>query len=387
MRSQRHCILNTSHTDSLKEKMVKEIITETHTPLRDASIRIIKANQAGSGAYIASPNFRVYNYSWFRDGAFIADGMSAVGENESALAFHKWATRIIIEREEKIASLIRRGKQGEKIANDEHLHCRYTVDGQESSEEWTNLQLDGFGTWIWSLDEFLNRGNTLPLATYRAVETLIGYLGTFWEIDTYDWWEESYGHQHVANLGSIAAGLERCSTWEHISEQSRASALDTSVRVMNLIRRNGLSNGRLAKWIDGNGLDASLIALIAPFGLLVNDESIARGTVDAVASVLGVFGTYRHSDDWYFGGGKWPLLSCFLGLAYISLGETDMAAEILEWVASVTNEELELPEQLEEPLLQPEKRAQWIEQWGEPAIPLLWSHAMYLTLYSALRKD
>ena len=365
--------------------MVKKIITETHTPLRDASIRIIKANQAGSGAYIASPNFKVYNYSWFRDGAFIADAMSAVGENESALNFHKWATRIIIEREEKIASLIRRGKQGEKIANDEHLHCRYTVDGQESSEQWTNLQLDGFGTWIWSLDKFLGRGNVLPLATYRAVETLIGYLGTFWQIDTYDWWEESYGHQHVANLGSIATGLERCSKWEQISEDSKVSATNTANQIMTLIRSRGLFNGRLAKWIDGNDLDASLIALIAPFELF--GDGVANATVNAVASILGTFGTYRHEDDWYFGGGKWPLLSCFLGLAYISLGEEEKAQEILDWVASLTNEELELPEQLEEPLLQPEKRAQWIEQWGEPAVPLLWSHAMYLSLYSALRKD
>lgn len=367
--------------------MVKSIITKTHTPLRDASIRIIKANQAGSGAYIASPNFRVYNYSWFRDGAFIAEAMSACGENESALNFHKWATRIIIEREEKIASLIRRGKQGEKIANDEHLHCRYTVEGQESSEQWTNLQLDGFGTWIWSLDNFLARGNVLPLATYRAVETLIGYLGTFWKIDTYDWWEESYGHQHIANLGSIAVGLERCSKWPHISEASKLSAANTAKETMELIHSRGVFNGRLAKWIDGNGLDASLIALIAPFNLFESDQSVAEATVGAVASELGIFGTYRHLGDWYFGGGKWPLLSCFLGLAYISLGQEEKAQEILDWVTSVTNKDLELPEQLEEPLLQPDKRAQWIEQWGEPAVPLLWSHAMYLSLFSALRKD
>ena len=313
--------------------------------------------------------------------------MSANDENESALSFHKWATRIILEREEKIASLIRRQKQGEKIAADEHMHCRYTIDGKESNEKWTNLQLDGFGTWIWSLDEFLARGNALPLATYRAVETLIGYLATFWQINTYDWWEESFGHQHVANLGSIAVGLERCSKWPHISEDSRISAADAAEEIMTLIRQEGLFNGRLAKWINGNGLDASLIALIAPFELFPGNEGISKATVDAVASVLGTFGTYRHADDWYFGGGKWPLLSCFLGLAYISLGDEAKAQEILNWVATVTNEDLELPEQLDRPLLQPEKRAQWIDQWGEPAVPLLWSHAMYLSLYSALRKD
>lgn len=367
--------------------MVKTIINDLLFQLREASIRIIKANQADSGAYIASPNFKVYDYSWFRDGAFIAEAMSVSNENESALNFHKWATNIIIDREEKIASLIRKEEQGEEITSDEHMHCRYTIGGQESQENWTNLQLDGFGTWIWSLDKFLERGNVLPLATYRAVETLIGYLGTFWQIETYDWWEESFGHQHVANLGSMAAGLERCSTWEHVSEDSRKFAAHTANEIKALIRQKGLFNGRLAKWINGDGLDASLIALIAPFELFDGDDKISHATVLAATSALGTFGTYRHPDDSYFGGGRWPLLSCFLGLALVSMGEIKKAEEILAWVASVTNDKLELPEQLEEPLLHPEMRAKWIQQWGEPAIPLLWSHAMYLSLYSALRKD
>lgn len=313
--------------------------------------------------------------------------MSASGENDSALAFHKWATRIIIDREEKIASLIRRKKQGEEIAADEHLHCRYTADGQESEEIWTNLQLDGFGTWIWSLNEFVKRGNTLPLATYRAVETLIGYLGTFWAISSYDWWEESFGHQHIANLGSIVAGLQGCSAWENISEDSRKFASSTAGEIEALIRQRGICNGRLAKWIDGTRLDSSLVALIAPFNIFDASDPISLATVTSVASTLGILGTYRHEEDDYFGGGRWPILSCFLGLAYLSLGDEEKAAEILEWVATLANENLELPEQLDAPLLQPHMRTEWIQRWGEPAIPLLWSHAMYLSLHSALNPE
>lgn len=366
--------------------MVKLIIDKLAL-LRDASLNIIKKNQSDTGAYIASPNFAVYNYSWFRDGAFIAEAMSASGADESALNFHKWATRVIIAREEKIASLIRRGKQGEVIAIDEHLHCRYTIDGQESSESWTNLQLDGFGTWIFSLDKFLERGNTLPLATYRAVETLIGYLAAFWDIPSYDWWEESYGHQHVANLGSIAAGLSRASAWQEISSTSQNLATQTAEEIMDLIRKHGLTNGHLAKWIGGDGLDASLLALIAPFELFDTSDTISISTINAVSSTLGKLGTFRHVADGYFGGGQWPLLSCFLGLALVSIGETDQASEILTWMGSLTNEELELPEQLDDKLLHPHLRTEWIERWGEPAVPLLWSHAMYLSLYAALRKD
>ncbi|MBI3428907.1 MAG: glycoside hydrolase family 15 [Actinobacteria bacterium] len=355
--------------------------------LRESSIRIIKENQANSGAYIASPNFKVYNYSWFRDGAFIADAMSEQNENASAVSFHTWATHIILEREEKIASLIRRAKQGEEISPDEHLHCRYTTDGRESEEIWTNLQLDGFGTWIWSLDKYLQRGNQLPIATYRAVESLVGYLTSFWRIESYDWWEESFGHQHVANLGSIAAGLQGCSRWENLSEDSRKQAAQTAVEIKTLICKRGLVDGRLAKWIDGTELDASLLALIAPFNLFEGTDSISRKTVAAVMSELGTFGTYRHKEDGYFGGGRWPLLSCFLGLAFIEIGQPEKAVEILQWVETLTNEDLELPEQLASPLLYPAMRAEWIQSWGEPAVPLLWSHAMYLSLQAALNES
>ena len=367
--------------------MVQRISIDTQSRLRRASIRIIKANQAITGAYIASPNFRVYNYSWFRDGAFIAEAMSASGETESALNFHKWATRVIIDREEKIASLIRKKRQGEEIAPEEHLHCRYRADGQESDEYWTNLQLDGFGTWIWSLDKFLSRGNALHGATYRAVETLVGYLSTFWEIESYDWWEESFGHQHVASLGSIAAGLKACSTWKELSTESRNVAGDCANEIVDLIVEKGLINGRLAKWINGEGIDSSLLSLIAPFELIEGNGSIAQSTIEAVSEELGIFGTYRHKKDGYFGGGRWPLLSCFLGLSLIKAGDTAKAAEILDWVESLINDDLELPEQLETPLLFPEMRAEWIASWGEPAVPLLWSHAMYLSLSNALNSN
>jgi len=45
-----------------------------------ASLRVILEGQAATGAYIASPNFPVYKYSWFRDGSFIANAMSIAGE-------------------------------------------------------------------------------------------------------------------------------------------------------------------------------------------------------------------------------------------------------------------------------------------------------------------
>ena len=36
------------------------------------------------------------------------------------------------------------------------------------------------------------------------------------------------------------------------------------------------------------------------------------------------------------------------------------------------------------PLLRPERYEPWVVKWGPPPHPLLWSHAMYLTLRSVM---
>lgn len=352
--------------------------------LRDVSIRVILENQSLSGAYIASPSFPVYNYSWIRDGAFIADAMLDHKQIQSASLFHNWVSSVVLSRRNKISTLIQRNRSGENIAPDEHLHCRYTVDGKESDEPWTNFQLDGFGTWIWSLDRFQSHGNSLTTENIQATELLIPYLAEFWSADSFDWWEESFGHQHVATLGSISTGLKACSTWSSISQKNRSLASTVARQIRLHISENLNSDSRLTKWIGGTGLDGSLASLIAPFGLYPPDSIIARRTILAIEQELGLFGTYRHLDDVYFGGGKWLILSSFLALAILELGDSEKPRAILEWLASTADENLQLPEQLPTPLLHPGQRKEWIDKWGEPAQPLLWSHAMYLKLYSSI---
>ena len=352
--------------------------------LRDASIRIILDNQASTGAYIASPNFRVYNYSWIRDGAFIADAMLDHHEIESASLFHNWVSSLVIARKLKILSLISRSKSGEVISPDEHLHCRFTVNGEESNEDWTNFQLDGFGTWIWALDRFQELGRPLSSNSLLAVEYLVPYLAEFWHQESFDWWEESFGHQHVSTLGSICAGLRACSKWPMLSPDNRLLASQTSNLIFDHISSNVRSDSQLAKWIGSDGLDASLASLISPFPLFKADSLIAQQTILAIENELGLFGTFRHVDDVYFGGGKWLILSAFLALAMLETGETEKPRAVLEWMFEQADSEFNLPEQIASPLLHPESRQEWIDNWGEPAQPLLWSHAMYLKLFWAL---
>jgi GH15 family glucan-1,4-alpha-glucosidase len=358
---------------------IMNTLTQHLEALAQASIRIIRENQSPTGGYVASPNFAVYNYSWFRDGAFIAHAMSQVGEVESARAFHNWAARNINLRQNKISALIERNRAGLTIDPQEHLHCRYNIDGSESKEEWTNFQLDGFGTWLWVVDQFRFSGQSLSPETIQAAQNLIPYLSEFWSTPSFDWWEESFGKQHVSTLGCISAGLFAVSKWEEIPEQLRTLASKCATEIHTYVMDKGVVNGHLTKWIGSNSVDGSLSALIAPLNW-VGNSSIEKETMQIISTQLGVLGTHRHLQDVYFGGGPWPILSAFLALAHSSSGDKTEAAKILNWFATCANNALELPEQLPTNLLHPETRDEWIEKWGKPAEPLLWSHAMYLLL-------
>jgi isomaltose glucohydrolase len=353
--------------------------TDQLDALQKSSIRIICENQSSTGGYVASPNFAVYNYSWFRDGAFIAYAMSLVGEIDSAKAFHIWAAENINKRSTKISDLISRNRSGEQIDPEDHLHCRYSIDGLEADEDWTNFQLDGFGTWLWAANEFRNNGNILDQSIFSATTTLIPYLIEFWATPSFDWWEESFGEQHVSTIGCISAGLLAIQGWQEISPELRASALATALEIKDFVMEFGVVNQHLTKWIGTDALDGSLAALIAPMNWITETE-IARKTLYEISHQLGDLGTHRHVNDVYFGGGPWPLLSVFLALGKASMGETDSVKRTLEWLVQCTNEAFELPEQLPVDLLYPEERDGWIEKWGTPAQPLLWSHAMFLIL-------
>jgi GH15 family glucan-1,4-alpha-glucosidase len=106
-----------------------------------------------------------------------------------------------------------------------------------------------------------------------------------------------------------------------------------------------------------------------------------EATVRTVESELVVGrGVHRHPSDEFYGGGVWVVLAAFLGWHYAQVQRVEEARAELNWIAAVASADGELPEQLEEHLPHPQKRAEWVDRWGPPARPLLWSHALFLTL-------
>jgi len=350
------------------------------TALVRHSISVIETNQSATGAYPASPNFAVYRYCWFRDGGFIADAMSRRGRFGSADAFFAWCSRVVEARADRIDALVERRARGEHIAPKEFLPCRYTLEGEESSEEWWEFQLDGYGTWLWSLDQHAKRGGASAELYAPAVELTVRYLATFWDEPCYDWWEEHAEHRHTSTLAALYGGLDAASRWHFLAPDLRTAATDAAGEIRARVLDEGVHHGHLSKWLGEDGLDASLVACATPFRLFAPDEPVMVETIRALEREIAHGGVHRYSDDTYFGGGEWLLLAAFLGWCYLEQGRVADACAQLSWVVAQAAPNGDLPEQVSGHLLAPEYYDEWVERWGEIATPLLWSHAMFVTL-------
>jgi GH15 family glucan-1,4-alpha-glucosidase len=304
--------------------------------LTERSIDVIRDGQAPTGAYLACPAFEPYRYSWFRDGSFIADAMSRVGETESAEAFFDWAARVLAARSERIRA-------------GEHPHARYTADGEEAAASWPTHQVDGFGLWLWAVQEHAGRHGRGVERWREAADVARLYLARSWRMPCTDWWEEREG-VHFATLACVWAGLN---AWGDSAADDVLAAIAA---------------------FDDARLDASLLVLDTP--LRVRHVELAR--FEPLLSPGG--GMHRHLEDTYYGGGEWLLLTALLGWTRVRQGDRAAAHLALEWVAAHATPDGLLPEQSQDHLLAPDAWDPWMAKWGPPACPLLWSHAMFLSL-------
>lgn len=348
--------------------------------LATRSVELIVELQDQSGAYPASPTFSAYlGYCWFRDGAFIADGVSSSGAVESASAFFDWCSRILVAREGAIAAIVAAASAGTPVPDSDMLATRFTFDGHEGVADWWDFQLDGYGTWIWSAVEHAERHGLSLERWMPAISLTVDYLASSWSRPCFDWWEENAAEVHISTLGCIAGGLSaalRSGVLDALRQDAATTAL---AEITTVLATTGTNDAHLVKWIGSTEVDASLASIIAPLGVV--DGPVATATIAAIEAQLTVGdGVHRYGWDTFFGGGQWPLLSCFLGLAHVRMGQRDRALELLQWAAATVTVDGHLPEQVDHHLLDDTMVAEWIERWGTVATPLLWSHAMFARL-------
>lgn len=358
----------------------------TASRVATTSLRVITELQVDGGAYPASPDFSAYRgYCWLRDGAFIADGVSAAGEPASADRFFDWCAATITRHADGVAAAVEAAGRGEPLPADRMLPARFTYDGGLGTDPWWDFQLDGYGTWLWALVAHTDRHRLDPARWHEAVELTVRYLVSSWDRPCYDWWEEHGEQVHVSTLGCIGAGLEAASRSGVLAPSLSDEAAAAAAAIRARVAQRGVAGGHLTKWLGRSDVDGSLSALVAPMGWLEAGDPVAVATVAAVdAALADEGGVHRFADDVFYGGGRWPLLTCFLGLAKLATGDRAGAERALAWAASTASEDGLLPEQVGDRLLAPGEEAVWVERWGTVARPLLWSHGEYLRLWDAL---
>jgi GH15 family glucan-1,4-alpha-glucosidase len=351
--------------------------------LFQCSIDIIRAGQSPNGAYVASPTFSQYQACWMRDGALTAYSMDCVGEHASARRFYEWASQTLSLYTGRIDTILAKLASGEIPDESEYLPTRFSLDGGLMPGHWWDFQLDGYGAWLWALVEHLRMtgGNAFYAQIRPIVSQIVRYLAALWPQPNYDCWEENRQQIHISTLAAIYGGLSALANYDPALATGPVAA-----QIREFVRAKGTVDGHFVKYLGESAVDGSLLWLAVPYGLVDVHDPVFQGTLGAIERDLHYpgGGVYRYRADVYYGGGEWILLAAWHGWAHVRQGRHAEAEAMLRWIEAQADRSGLLPEQVADHMLHPEHLKPWTERWGTSAKPLLWSHAMYLILRTAL---
>ena len=213
----------------------------------------------------------------------------------------------------------------------------------------------------------------------EAARCTADYLVALWQRPCFDCWEEYPDKIHIHTLAAIYGGLKAN---QEISNGDHGSLLQ---QIAGFIDENGSSEGHYVKFVGSRSVDASLVGLAVPYGVVAAETELMCETIEHIeTSLVRGGGVHRFPTDTYYGGGEWVLLAGWLGWYYAQLGETNRARALLAWMEAQADPQGNLPEQVPATLNDPNYYVPWVNRWGPIASPLLWSHAMYIILHQAL---
>jgi GH15 family glucan-1,4-alpha-glucosidase len=308
--------------------------------------------------------------------------MDARGEYGSSAAFHAWAAGVIERQAERIDEITRELARGATPGANDMLPTRYTLDGEPETiegEAWPNFQLDGYGTWLFALSVHL--GGELSPAFSPAVLLAARYLEACWKLPCYDYWEEFGDRQHTSTLAAIAAGLRAASRL--LAEPAFER---TAAEIVRFMLDSCVVGGAFVKGPGDSRVDASLVSLSTPFGLFAHNHPVMAATITRVRTELASpsGGIRRYLGDTYYGGNPWLLLTAWLGWHDRRSGNEEGYLRARDWVLAHSGPSGDMAEQI---LDEPQDSAfvqEWVDRWGPVADPLLWSHAKFVLMESAV---
>lgn len=353
--------------------------------LTKISLAVILEGQHPSGAFPAAPTFSQYNYCWLRDGTYIALSLLRRGYVEEVRSYIQWAADVIGRYTWKVEQLPTLLRSGNRQSTKWFLGARYTLEGEEDGSDWPNFQIDGYGSWLWLVAQFLQTtGQKAPDDWHERFITVVDYLDLVWKLPNSDCWEEFEGQVHPATLACLVGGLRDIAPYLDADYSLRCTSLaeEISAFVIEHIHPDGY----FPKFLGSELVDASLIWLGVPYRVVELDDPALRRTIERIETELASGGgVKRYVKDTYYGGGEWVILAAFLGLYQLRVGNRTRAVQLLEWITEQQTNGGFLPEQVLHSVNVPSMIGVWEQKWGGVATPLIWSHAMFLLLEGELK--
>ena len=333
---------------------------------------------------MASPDFAQYHYCWLRDSSFCAYALDLAGEHDASSRYHAWVNVAVGGISDLIEGVIASHERGETL-NPVHMPpARFALDGSTVADDWPNFQIDGYGTWLWSLGQHLDlTGRTsVPAELLNSVNRVARYLAALALSPCYDVWEENGDAQHTSTLACVYGGL--MTAGRLLGDSHYLAVAET---VQRQVTESASRVGYYVKSSANDDVDASSLWLTAPFGLIeASDEYFAK-TVALIEDRLSLDGGIRrYVADVYFGSGAWPVLTASLGWHFVGLGEFAKAEQCRDWIARHFDGDGLLGEQFGGEQRDRAHYEEWVQRWGPPARDLTWSHAMYVVLSLAMAR-
>lgn len=307
-------------------------------------LRMAQVREAGNahGQLLASLPPGQWNIAWVRDMAYGTVALARTGhlaEAKDALAFQLRATA---------------GTYRPQVGGDYRLSvCRYFGEGVEESdvnEDGPNVEFDGFGLFLWALDEYVKAGGDGLEAWWPAVRdgvanVLVRLQGPDGLVaaDSSIWEAHWNGRQQHFAFTTIAAakGLWAASHLAQVagdaahSQGYRAAAAKARDAVATALRRSDgvLVQSTEALAANSRMLDAAVLEALN-FGLFEPGRHTAQRTLDALVGTLtppSGHGLFRNEWGGWYDQQEWIFLDLRLARALETSGRTDAATRLLAW--------------------------------------------------------
>jgi len=314
------------------------------------------------------PDMPDYRYVWARDGTYASVALDLLGKHEEPRRFYETFCNL------------------NEVKKDGIIEQRYRTNWEPAPR--FGIQLDQAGTLIWGIWVHYKLTNDIDFlirnqAAIKALARTLLPKSDSLPQRTIDLWEE-YKSNHVYTLASAYGGLFCASQIldaieDNSKENSRAKSnfLEGCSRYREVVNR--FWNGRyFIKSLNPKieHVDASALGLALPFDLISVYDKRMVSTAEYIEEKLryanGGIGRFEH--DSFYGGNPWIITTSWLGMYYAMIGKKESARNLISWVeSSALPDSYLLPEQIERK-----------ENVPVGAVPLSWSHAMYVISINVL---